>query len=252
MKDPSRIARFRRALCLSLLVIAICVCVYPYAGAQSHRDPTPAERLVLMKPFDAMNAVILPFLKTHDLELDPSSAAFNENSSVPIKGVIGGAFEWNCIVKQNSDRFNVHLKPMMERIEQLTQSGRYEEVKPLRQEMNRWSHLNIGLELNSEALDSGAEPGRNMELSIAGVAKGFVVADDNGAPVESNRYILAFGNWQAAKHDAATSADRFHFVHQPQTPFVENMVITISGAEDLIKELLEKTDWIKIAGSLTR
>jgi hypothetical protein len=248
MKDPSRMTQLRRALCLSLLAIAIC----PYAGAQSRRDPTPAEKLVLMKPFDALNAAILPFLKAHDLELDPSSADFNETQSVPIKGVIGGAFEWKCTVKQNSDRFNVHLKPMMERIEQLMQSGLYEEVKSLRQEMNRWNHLDIGLELNSEALDSGAEPGRNMELSIAGVAKGFVVADDKSAPVKSNRYILAFGNWQAAKHDAATSADRFHFVHPPQTPFVENMVITISGAEDLIKALLDKTDWIKIANSLTR
>ncbi len=144
MKDPSRMTQLRRALCLSLLAIAIC----PYAGAQSRRDPTPAEKLVLMKPFDALNAAILPFLKAHDLELDPSSADFNETQSVPIKRVIGGAFEWKCTLKQNSDRF--------------------------------------------------------------------------------------------------------HFVHPPQTPFVENMVITISGAEDLIKALLDKTDWIKIANSLTR
>lgn len=246
-----RTGSFTRGLHVSLLVIMGSACFFSPSRAQSRRDPTPEEKGVMLKALGALDHIMTPFLGAHDMEASPSSGTLGEDLSVPIDGRIGTAYTWDSSVKKDSDRYNAHVKPLVDQIIQLTQNGQYEQVKALRQEMTRWNHLSISVELNSEALGLGSAPARNTTLSLSGVDRAFVIAEDDYAPDNKGNRVLAFGNWKTAEHDAKNAAERFHFVHPPQTPFIENMVVIISGAEDLTRELLEKTDWTQVTASLS-
>jgi hypothetical protein len=65
-------------------------------------------------------------------------------------------------------------------------------------------------------------------------------------------YVLVFGNWQTAKWDAGNKWYRFHFAHPQNTPYIENIVIQIFGADDRIKKLLKTIDWNMANEGMTR
>ncbi|HVZ20730.1 MAG TPA: hypothetical protein VG871_06695, partial [Vicinamibacterales bacterium] len=64
--------------------------------------------------------------------------------------------------------------------------------------------------------------------------------------------VLAYGDWSTATPASGGRLVTFKFTHPPASPYLENIIVTIDGAEDRVDELLKTVDWTKLNDALTR
>lgn len=220
--------------------------------AQAVVDPDAAQKKVLDKAIPRIIQVLDQF-NGRDWEL--TSDFYNGkpliglSSGVPLD--IDQNFERQYKTAENSERFNRLLKPIYDRINELMkqQPAPYDSILALGDKMESLSNITVYVYINRENLETHPDP--KKDLSIPGAA---FAHRDTGQYFQSEKgysYYLGFGNWKAATWDAAHGWLHFNFIHPRHTPYIENIVVIFFGADDRVKELLNKVDWKILNDALT-
>ncbi len=211
------------------------------------RDPNPEEKKVLDKAASFIVAALDQFNsndweKTNDYYT--GELLVNEKPYVPID--INCNFEREYQVRLNSDRYNNKLKMLVDKINEATASQDYPTALQVGKQYRALSQLSVYAYINysrAEVTESGV-----TRLDVPGVPYAYHTGHGHYGNFTTS-YWLLFGNWAAARHDQDGLG--FHFTHQRQTPYIENVVIIIQGADDRIAELLKTVDWSQMQHALT-
>jgi hypothetical protein len=247
------------------LVVASIVTLAVNAAAQSRRAPTPAETTVLARFIDVMTPILERFVdaswqvKENGFPDNPARFSISMKPGVPLDDCFGGERTWG--VPEGSPRFNARLKPLYERAQSLTDGllAKYKagqdatadakELERLHQQIKDASELTVEVCANSPVVDAAALHSNQPSL-VPGIPARKV---DGGCGVDvANCYVLAFGDWSTARLNAPDKLYDFHFVHPAASPYIENIVIKLHGADDRIQEMLKAVDWTRVNGALTK
>ena len=229
-------------------VVAIVVCGAGSARAEL-RDPTPAEKAVLDKVIDAIGKT-LDGIDNDDWEKSQDfydgNPQVNDHPAVPLD--INQNFQRDYRVRVGSRREQEVLKPLEE---QLMSASSVEAKVAIGRKLRPLTTLTAYAYINMGTVDVKQAP--NPGLTVAGAAFVYAVEPSEAfCQSGASCYLLGFGNWQAARRKPGEQALRFPFAHKPGTPFVENVVIRLTGADDRIRELLRTVDWNALNDALTR
>lgn len=231
---------------LSGIVLVCCAAGSAHAAL---RDPTPEEKQALDKATAAIGAIFDP-IENDDWEkaqdFYDGNPQVNTRPDVPLD--INQNFQRDYHVRPGSRRERDLIQPLEKQLqsagspEAMLAIGR--KVRPL-MTLSAYAYINMGAVDVKQA--AGAAP------KAAGAAFVYAV-DPKEAFCQSGAscYLLGFGNWQAARRRPGEQALRFVFTHKAGTPFVENVVIRLTGADDRIRELLQTLDWNALNNALTR
>ncbi len=170
--------------------------------------------------------------------------SLNEKPNDPID--INCNFERQYRVRNNSDRYNDKIRPLVEKIKAATQQTDYQTALDVGKQYKALSNFTVYAYINRN----------NASVTDTGVTRITV----NGVPLAyhtnqgyydnfTNSYWLLFGNWTTAK--PGQYGLNFHFNHPNKTPYIENIVIISEGADDRIKELLKTVNWSEVQNGLT-
>jgi len=203
------------------------------------RELTPAENAALQNYVTSVNAVLdhlrgAEWDEKIDYEID-SSVGANVHPAVPFD--IDELTQRTYTTRRDSPRFQNMILPLV----QQRMAGTLKVMPDL-------MHVVVDAHFNVPNVPIGSAPDANRDLKLPGVALAYAVRADK--PEAEVSYVLLFGNWQNANWDPSLQALHFHFTHQKGTPFIENIVIRIRGADDRIAELLRKTSWSEINAGL--
>jgi hypothetical protein len=252
-----RITGFRSCV-LAITLPALAAVV---SGAQSRRDPTADEAKVLARFFGAIASVTAGFADDNwqvsggTLPDDPSHETIAAHARVPLDDCFGGDRTWT--VREDSERYNSRVKPLYDRVKALadglvakyqsgqTASGDKQEIDRVRQQIKNTSEVTMDVCANSPNVEATALT-PNAPSLLPGVAAHKVSADVCGGGT-TPCYVLAFGDWKSAR--ASNGRYDFHFVHPAGSPYLENVVIRLQGADDRIQEML-KADWGRVSAAL--
>jgi len=222
-------------------------------GAQL-RDPTPAERQVLARISGAINKVFDEFNGPNwTLEDDRSHDELLVNgtdSGRPLD--IDSDFHRSYSTAHDSPREQTLLMPLEKQIEAAQAAGNMDKVMALGDKMEGLGSLSLEAHINTTVLEApaGANP---RAADVKGAALVYKLDETACAWNDDSRgpcWVLAFGDWQHATRDGDML--NYHYQHKNLTPYVENVVIRMRGAEDRIKEMLPKADWPLLVDGLTR
>lgn len=248
----------------SVLVLAI-VSIAVTAAAQSRRPPTPAETTVLARFIDTMKPILDRFadenwqVKNDGFPADPSGFSISIKAGVPLDDCIGGDRTWG--VPPGSPRFKSRLKPLFDRAQALTEAlaAKYKagqdataeakELERLHDQIKAGSEVALEVCANSPIVEAAAL--HSAQPSVVPGAMARRVDGACGVDVP-NCYVFAFGDWSSARLNAADKLYDFHFVHPPASPYLENIVIKLHGADDRIQEMLKAVDWTRVNDALTK
>jgi hypothetical protein len=244
------------------LVLALTVLAsIAVAAEQSRRDPTADEAKVLTRFIGAVTSVIGPFADENwevgggTFPAGASDQTISIRAHVPLDDCIGGDRTWK--VRNGSPRFNTRLKPLYERAQTLTdglvakyQAGKdasadAKEIERVHQQIKAANEVTMDVCGNSPNIDAAALAADAPSL-LQGVAAHKVKPDACGDSA-TTCYVLVYGDWKTAR----ASGDRydFHFVHPAASPYLENIVIRLHGADDRVQEML-KADWARVGAAL--
>ncbi|HVP37580.1 MAG TPA: hypothetical protein VMS93_00195 [Candidatus Saccharimonadales bacterium] len=238
-------------LAASVLALAAALPAAARPARAELRPPTPAESRALRRILGAVQQV-LDRLGSDDWEktsdLYDGEPLVNSAPDVPLD--INQNFERVYRVRRGSHRYSTRLWPLMERLEQVPDLAGKQQVGA---EIQRLSWVTADVHINMRSAPIGQPPARNRDLGVAGAAFAYALnPGDSPDAGHGSYFILGFGNWRGARWDGENLGYRFAFAHRPGTPFVENVVIRIWGADDRIRELLRAVDWNQLNAALTR
>lgn len=213
--------------------------------AQSMREPTPAEKKVLMRVIEPINQNINLF---PDNDWEMTERFGDQDIDVPngSKSQLACSYLVALALKEGAP---LYIK-LTQNIQRLMQENKNDSLEAAYAALEKQSLIHVDIAINGEVVTLGNMPKKNIQLKIPGATQAFIVALDNNTTRRTGAIVLAFGNWNNAKYDSENHCYRFHYSHFPQTPFVENVVIEMYGNTDRIKEILKKSDWSKVAASL--
>lgn len=252
----------RRAACLlaSLVVIGATV------DAQSRRAPTAAETKVLAQLIATMTPIFDRFadedwrVKDNDFPAEPSRFSISIHALVPMDDCFGGARTWR--VAEGSPRFNTRLKPLIDRAQTLTDSlvAKYKAgqdtpadakaLEALHQQIKSLSDVTMDVCANRPNVEAAALHSSQPSV-VPGVIAHKVDGDACGDATVSC-YLLVYGDWKTARLNAPDKLYDFHWVHPAASPYIENVVIRLYGADDRIQEMLKAVDWTRVNEALTK
>lgn len=238
--------------------------------AQSDRDPTSQEKIAIDKVVNAVVPVINQFADNNwqmasggpDAPEDYSVQKVpHPNNEVPIG--VAPFNDWQFSVKQGSSLWNSLIKPYLDKLQNppsdiLNDKKAMDEYNSMDIEYKNIKDIYVEVWVND--LNLPVKPVKNgkNDLKIPGCYFAYKQSSDpnklEGTDRElENSYVLAFGNWGTAKLTYYSDVPyyNFHFLHPPGTPYIENLIMIISGNNNRIKELLQKIDWNKINAGLT-
>jgi hypothetical protein len=251
----------RARLDIRVVVALIALASAVVAAGQSRREPTADEAKVLTRFIGAVASVAGPFADENwevtggTFPEDPSHETISIRARVPLDDCIGGDRTWK--VRNGSPRFNARLKPLYERAQTLTdglvakyQAGKdasadTKEIERVHQQIKSANEVTMDVCGNSPNIEPAALA-RDTPSLLQGVAAHKVTPDVCG-DAATTCYVLVYGDWQTAR----TSGERygFHFVHPAASPYLENIVIRLHGADDRLQEML-KADWTRVGAAL--
>jgi hypothetical protein len=215
------------------------------AAAQSRRAPTAAEKTALMR-------VINPINRNIDLFIDNNwqkTKDFNEpNMDVPnsTRSHVTTGYSITLKIKEGSPLYKKLMQPVL----RLIKENNNDSLQAAYATLQKQSVIHIDIEINGGVADLGSAPNKNQKLNIPGVAKAFIVAEDNNTTRRNGAFVLAFGHWENAKYNAELHCYNFKFSHPPQTPVIENAVIEIYGNSERINEIIKKCDWSTVTAGM--
>jgi hypothetical protein len=212
------------------------------------RPPTPAEKKVVENFAAVMNKVLDQFQSDDwDEKIEYSIDDFAVNTvdpGVPLD--IDEMMQRTYDVHRGSARFQNLIAPKMAG---LNSPDMQEKVKAGRA-IQDLMHVTVMVHFNRNSGGVNPPPAKNKDLQIPGAAYSYKI--NNGVTSHGSAYILLFGNWHAAKWNDSEGGYRFLFAHKQLTPYIENAVVEIYGADDRIQELLHKIDWNEVNNALTQ
>ena len=255
------------------LIAAAFIFSSGFVFAQSVRKPNAAEEKVFDKAIPIIVSVLDRF-GNNDWTLDQDW--YNGDPLVPTdyndRGPIGidQNFERDYVVNQDSKRFNEILKPLYDKSQVLTDkvlaemkkfenntsanAGKdYGKKSPLQDSLdainNKLEELN---ELHVYAyINRNNISGRPAaDVKVKGSAKVTKTNEGYMAYDYFKSYYISFGNWKKAKWNADDNLYDFKFKNT-KTPSIQNIVIIMTGAQDRMKELMNKIDWSVLNKALT-
>jgi hypothetical protein len=204
------------------------------------RPPTTAEKQVLEKYEGVINKILDQF-QSDDWDENVDHAVSEDASVAPNRGRpldVDEMFQRTYRVRNGSDRWNRVVGPQMAKLQEEPDMARKMAIGQALQALNA---VEVEVHFNSAVSIDAPPPGSKTYIQVPGTAMAYHATTN---PFNhGSAYVLLFGNWQGAKWDADNTAYPFHFAHPQNTPFIENVVIQIYGADDRIQELLKKIDW---------
>lgn len=238
----------RGSLLIPLLPLATVALSAGPLRAQE-RPPTPDEARALAPVVAAVRHVLDRFENedwTRTADLFDGNPQVNDDAASPVPLEVNESFERTYRVREGSPRFERVLMPLIRQIGE----ARGPAVDKAGTQLRRLNKVTVDVYLNRTELDPGA-PGDFREVRIPGAAKAFQLEVGHG-DARGARYLLAFGRWNAARRTADEHVLRYDFVHPPHTPYVENVVVEVCGAQDRVEELLRTADWPSLNAALSR
>jgi hypothetical protein len=236
------------------------VCLAATAHAQSNRSPNTAELAAIKKAQD----IVTPFINSFEndnWEKKDGGVVEEEYLSVQEKpDVVMGIApfnDWHFFVRMNSPYFDAHIKPLYDQITTLTATyseSNTQKAVEIGKQLKKLTDIYVEVFVNLKNLPDRIQKGSTNDLNIPGTAYAYKETPDKtiGTQIEGiNSYVLAFGDWSTAVLNKNYGAYDFKFLHKNGTPYIENIVIRISGNDERIHELFQ-LDWNKINDALTR
>jgi len=243
-----------------LLLLLLFGCIQK-VSAQSSRSPTPQERIVIDKAVNAVVGVINGF-SNNDWEITAGGADAPESYSVQRKPwvPIGVApfNDWTFEIRQGSPLWNSLTKPYLDKIQNtsvdINDKKATDAYLKLGNEFANKKDVIVEVHVNDFGIPMYPQKDGAMDLKIPGCYFAWKQQHDNLIGTDrnlENSYVLVFGNWANVK-SSGNGFYNFHFTHPPLAPYIENIVIIISGNNERISELLHKTNWNEINNGLTQ
>ncbi|HSS95641.1 MAG TPA: hypothetical protein VLK33_01350 [Terriglobales bacterium] len=235
----------RLPLCLVLLLIFSAI----LTAFDNLRPPTAAEKQVLEKYETVINKTLDQFQSDDwDENVDYSvdeNAAVGTNTGRPLD--VDEMFQRTYRVRNGSERWNRVVGPQMAKLQDEPDMSK---KMAIGQALQALTSVEVEVHFNSAVSIDAPPTGNKGYMQVPGAAMAYHATTN---PFNhGSAYVLLFGNWQAMKWDAGKTAYPFHFAHPQNTPFIENVVIQIYGADDRIQELLKKIDWNAVNAGITR
>ncbi len=245
-----------------LFFTSVLISCSVFCFAQSVRKPNAAEKKVFNEAIPIIVSELDKF-GNNDWTLDQNW--YDGNPLVPVnyndKGPIGinQNFERDYEVNQHSKRFNNIIKPLYDKSQELSNKmvakiKEYEKNPPKNNEMKK-DPLSDSLDVLSNKMQELYElhvyayinranikgkPATDVHVSgsamITKINKGYMSNES------FKSYFIAFGDWKSAKWNAEDNLYDFKF-KDTKTPSIQNIVIIMTGAQDRMKELMQKIDW---------
>jgi hypothetical protein len=244
---------------IQTLILFACLAVT--AQAQSNRSPNTVELAAIKKAQHVVEPFINSFENDNWEKKDGGSVEEEYLSVQDNPDVVMGIApfnDWHFIVKENSPYFNASIKPLQDKIISLTSAGYSEsnvqQEVALGKQLKKLRDIYVEVFVNLKNLPEKIQKGSKSDLNIAGAAYAYKETENKtiGTQRESiSSYVLAFGDWSTAVLNKNYGAYDFKFLHKNGTPYIENIVIRVSGNDERIHELLQ-LDWNKINEALTR
>src|SRR5262245_37259105 len=155
-------------------------------------------------------------------------------------------FERTYDVRPDSKRYQTMVRPRQQRLA-LEKDAAKRDLE--RAQIEDLMHLQVEVHCHLPQVPTSTEPDRKRDPKVPGAT--FVHQDRNNPFGHGVAFILFFSNGRAGKWDETNSVYRNAFVHPPNTPYIENLEIRISGPPDRIRELLRKVNWKQVNAALT-
>ncbi len=220
------------------------------------RAPTPAERQALDRISGAINKVFDQF-NSPDWTLDEDRShddlmVNGSDSGRPLD--VNSDFHRGYVVNDDSERAQKLLMPFVKEAQAADAAGDTDKELAIGQKVADLRFLSMEAHVNLSVLDVPADANPHA-ADVRGAALVYKLDEDACKWADDSRgpcWVLAFGDWQHATHVNGDEALSFHFTHKDLTPFVETVVIHMRGAEDRIKEMLQKADRPALVAGLTR
>lgn len=234
---------------------------FNYSSAQNNRPPTEAEMTAINK---AVN-VIVPLVDRFQNETwqkEEGGADAPENYSVQKHpNVVMGVApfnDWHFTIRQNSDYYQKNIKPYYEKITNnqvnLQDAKALEEYQKEGKKIKLEYNLFVEVHVNEAGLPVKPVKNSAADLKIPGCYFSYKQQPDKLIGTDRNipdSYVLVFGNWGNVKTIPGLHEYDFKYTHPPGSPFIENIVIIISGPPARLQELLKTTDWKSVNDGLT-
>ena len=232
---------------LAVLVCSIALCATSVRAQDDDRAPTPAEAKVLERYNTVMTGILDAFTSPDWREndgqrytLDDARVHLNSGRPLDITAFLGRAYD----VQDGSARF----QKIMPLVQQLQAEQDMKAKMKIGAEIQDMMHLAVDVHFNWRSVTVKPAPSQNQDLKIPGVALAYKVDDDSHA--HGTAYVLLFGDWKKAKWDAENGWLSFPFAHPDNTPYIENIVVQLWGADDRIQELLKTIHWSEVNTAL--
>ncbi len=236
--------------------------IFCYASAQNDRPANEAETIVINK---AVN-IIVPMIDRFQNDTwqkesggadAPQYYSVQRHPNIPIN--TGPFNDWHFTIRQGSNFYNKNIKAYYDKVNNVTldasDTKAMEQLVKEGQKIKDISNLYVEVHVNEVVIPVKPLKNSAADLKIPGCYFAYkqpadkLIGRDENTPAS---YVLIFGNWSTATTPADRQDYQFKFIHPKGTPFIENIVIIISGSSDRINEILKTTDWQKVNDGLTR
>jgi hypothetical protein len=228
------------------LLVSFSLLFASSANAQL-RDPTPSEKPVLDKAVTVIVKTLDQFNSDDwDKEQDFYSGEIAVNGHADVPMDIDNNFERQYHVRRNSDRYNALIKPIEEKIATAMQQSDYATVQKLGKQNKAVSWLTVDVYINRRTANVFlTNHTKTSRLNVNGIPYAYKTKGDDG----ETEYSLLFGNWETAQ--SGEYGLSYHFKHPHVTPYIENIVFILHGADDRIQQLLKTVSWADVQNALT-
>jgi hypothetical protein len=236
----------RRFLLCSTCLLTFSAALLAFANL---RAPTTAEKQVLEKYENVINKTLDQFQSDDwdenvDYAVD-ENVAVGSNTGRPLD--VDEMFQRTYHVRNGSERWNRVVGPQMAKLQSEPDISKKVIIGHALQAL---TSVEVEVHFNSAVSIDAPPPGSKDYIQVPGTAMAYRATANPFS--HGSAYVLLFGNWQGMKWDAGKTAYPFHFAHPQNTPFIENVVVQIYGADDRIQELLKKIDWNGVNQGLTK
>lgn len=242
--------------------LILFVCMSVFAHAQSDRSPNAQELAVIKK---AQN-VVEPFIDSFqngDWQKQDGGADEEQYLSVQkypdVPMGVAPFNDWHFVVRPNSKYFNQTIKPLYDKLTTLSATYTDDNVKQeveIGKQLKKLTDIYVEVFVDQKNLPYRFQKGSTGDLNIPGTAYAYKETDPNktiGTQIDGiSNYVLAFGDWNNSVADKNLGVYQFKFQHPKGSPYIENIVIRISGNDERIHQLLTTLDWNKMNDALTK
>jgi hypothetical protein len=138
--------------------------------------------------------------------------------------------------------------PLINSVNDLMNQKQYDSVQALGKKIQALSKFTVYAYVNRQNINIHPGDKNLTSIHVHGCDLAYKATEDQyGNKVPT--YWLLFGNWQTAKEGSDWLS--FHFKHQPNSPYIENVVLLVVGDNDYTSQAIQKIDWSKIGNALT-